>query len=161
MQQRSGGFESVLDQRCKIWSVLSLMLDPRRRRQPIREHSIDRVHYTHLTVYSWVKYEIWVCTRVSACMARVCYWGTAHPFPLYGGPLRSQSIVDVPCPLSGDIHHSGFHTTPPRLCFSKPQGRALMRSRSPHPSGPCADTPSAARGQDRPHLNPRYSKQNL
>lgn len=72
------------------------------------------------------------------CMyAWLCYWGTTHPFPLNGGPLTDRSIVTVPCPLPGDIHHRGAPEPPPLL--SKPRGRTLMRARSPHPSGPYGD----------------------
>lgn len=55
-----------------------------------------------------------------------------------GGALRARSIVVVPCPLPGDIHHRGApdFSLPPHC---NPQGKALMRTKSPHQSGPYGD----------------------
>lgn len=76
------------------------------------------------------RYECWRLINVSKC----CRWGT-H---LFEGPLRGQSIVTMPCPLPGDIHHrGGADSTPSSL--SKPQRRPLMRVRLLHPSGPYGD----------------------
>lgn len=78
------------------------------------------------------------CVFLCLYICMTVFWGTIHPFPLYGGPLSGRSIVDVPCPLPGDIHHRGAPDHPQPL-LSKPRGSALMRARSPHPSRPYGD----------------------
>lgn len=61
--------------------------------------------------------------------------GATHLFPVHGGPLRGRFIVAVPCPLPRNIHHR----EPPRTATSQSQGRALMRTEWPHPSGSSSD----------------------
>lgn len=56
----------------------------------------------------------------------MCYWGTTHPFLLYGGPIRGRSIVVVPCPLPRDIHHWG--APDPRTPTSQSPGESLNES---------------------------------
>lgn len=138
MQQRIWGFEGCW---IKEWKHGLLIFDVWSKEETI---AIQRAAaYWRNSLYTpgcLLMSQIWdlgvyfcVCTY-----AWLCFWGTIHPFPLYGGPLSGRSIVDVPCPLPGDIHHRGAPDHPQPL-LSKPRGSALMRARSPHPSKPYGD----------------------